>query len=479
MYSRRSEEVTRISQRLAGIHIPVFSVLESQMGDPVLSHWIGADGVVAGTALGRVSAYIFDNPVSASYTSSTAVETKDKDVSNTQRDRSTPTPSDTTQDSSTVTDGKDTKTEAAPSPPTINEVGGVEPLEASSANPDGTLAIDMADDGYDVDEGDDSCGCDGWKFSNLTSFFVTVMNYIRCGGGSVDAAQLDDVLPGRYTVFASFSDEAVRAVFIHNRQLYCLIGTSAISVYDVDKYALLSEYRLSLSRNAGYKQITFAACKILVDCMRGSTILDPVAKKQTSSTHRVYPSNVLDFNGTEMMCYYRNVNKYFVQVITLDNDVAKKVLFSISMPKSVFLVTHGRFWGSDRLVVVTDLLSISVYKYHEVTVPIAKRRLRVDLVALCGGFSDFLAVLTKDAMIKLLHGHTLETFFRIPLYPATFELGWPYTLVNYGNIISFTSDEGVYCLRLPRKVTAAASQWRENGSLGVHGIHEERQDINN
>ncbi|CDR97589.1 hypothetical protein, conserved [Babesia bigemina] len=473
MYSRRSEEITRISQRLAGIHIPVFCVLESHMGDPVLSHWIGADGVVAGTALGRVSAYLFDNSAPRIAKSSTTVDAKDDGGSNSKLDQSSSKPSETAQESSTSAHGDDSKSDATLPSATNAAVGGVESPETSPANPDGTVAIHVAEDECDVDKGDDSCGCDSRKFPNLASLFGTVMNYIRCGKSGADPVRLDDVLPGRYTVFASFSDEPIRAVFIHRRQLYCLIGTSLISVYDVDKYALLNEYRLSLSRNAGYKQIAFAACKILVDCMRGSTILDPVAKRQTSSTHRVYPSNVLDFNGTEMMCYYRNVNKYFVQVLTLDRYVSKKVLFSISMPKSVFLVTHGRFWGSDKLVVVTDMLTISVYKYHEVTVPIAKRRSRVDIVALCGGFSDFLAVLMKDSTIKLLHGHTLETFFRIPLYPATFELGWPYTLINYGDIMSFTSDEGVYCLRLPSKVIAVASEWKDNGSSVDHDIHGE------
>ncbi|ORM40328.1 uncharacterized protein BXIN_2036 [Babesia sp. Xinjiang] len=439
-----SEEVARASRHLSGLHIPVFAVLESQMGDPVLSHWIGPDGVVAGTALGRVSAYLFDYPVTPKSNSSSA------SADQSWQDLSSPNNSESANADSTPSNGDNTQTRSSAND-SPKKTGSD---DRSSAPPDGAYIIGVADGGSDTDSEYDSDG-GGGRFRQFTSMCVAIMSYIRCGGSGTSKTNVSEVLPGRYTVFASFSHEAVRAVFIDSRLLYCLIGTSAIAVYDIDKYALKNEYRLSLSRNAGYKQITFSGSKILVDCMRGSTILDPVSKTQISSTHRVYPSNVLDFNGSEMMCYYRNINKYFVQVVTLDSDTTKKVLFSIAMPKSVYLVTHGKFWGRNRMVVVADMLTISVFNYRKMTVPVAKRRLRVDVVALCGGFRDFLAVLTKDSMLNLLHGRTLETFLQIPLYPATFELGWPYTLVNYDNVVSFTSDEGVYCLKLPRKVLSA------------------------
>ncbi|GIX65548.1 uncharacterized protein BcabD6B2_49830 [Babesia caballi] len=452
---RVSEEVSRASKRLSGIRIPVFAVLESQMGDPVLSHWVGPDGIVAGTALGRVSAYLFNNAMPSDATLSAAESATEETGVPLQ---ASPTASDA---------GYSPRVPVTDATATSDAAALITPREA----PEGAVVIGMPSGPHSYDSGYESeYGAEdyGGRLRQLTSQCLGFMNYIRCGGAEASKAKIGEVLPGRYTVFASFSDEAVRAVFIHNRMLYCLIGTSSIAVYDVDKYTLANEYRLSLSRNAGYKQITFAGCKILVDCMRGSTIVDPVSKKQINSTHRVYPSNVLDFNGSEMMCYYRNINKYFVQVVTLDDSV-KKVLFSIAMPKSVYLVTHGKFWGRGRVVVVTDMLTISVFKYHQLAVPVAKRRLRVDIVALCGGFRDFLAVLTKEATLKLLHCRTLETFFSITLYPATFELGWPYTLVNHDTVISFTSDEGVYCIKLPRKVMRVASAWREEDSQNTTG----------
>ncbi|EDO07090.1 uncharacterized protein BBOV_IV007340 [Babesia bovis T2Bo] len=447
-----SDEVADASRRLSGLEIPVFSMLESQMGDPVLSHWIGPDGVVAGTALGRISAYLFDIPSSVNSDLSTVTVEKPMDTPSPPITSESDDPSPPSGDAAIAT--VDLPTASPPEDSPNNDAPLVPPQESHSD----AVYIGMEDSLYEGDEDHGSSG--GFRFKQLTSLCVSFMSYLRCGSNGISKSSICDVLPGRYTVFASFSNEAVRAVFINNRLLYCLIGTTAIAVYDVDKYALRNEYRLSLSRNAGYKQITFSGCKILVDCMRGSTILDPVAKTQISSTHRVYPSNVLDFNGSEMMCYYRNINKYFVQVITLDNDSTKKVLFSIAMPKSVYLVTHGKFWGRDRIVVVADMLMITVFNHRMLTVPVAKRRLRVDIMALCGGFRDFLAVLTKDANLLLLHGRTLETFHSISLYPATFELGWPYSLINYNRILSFTSDEGVYCLKLPSKVLTVASEWQ-------------------
>ncbi|GFE53940.1 hypothetical protein BaOVIS_013440 [Babesia ovis] len=426
------------------------------MGDPVLSHWVGPDGVVAGTALGRVSAYIFDRPVTPS-SDPTYVTVKQRSGEKSPTTSSDASPSNAPAPDTNVAADTSANTDTTG----VSNDTDATTRETNTSNE----AVLIGMDDYIYDEQDPE-GCAGGRFRQLTSMCVAFMNFIRCGGGGgVNKPNIDEVLPGRYTVFASFSNEAVRAVFINDRLLYCLIGTSAIAVYDVDKYALRNEYRLSLSRNAGYKQITFAGCKILVDCMRGSTILDPVAKTQISSTHRVYPSNVLDFNGSEMMCYYRNINKYFVQVVTLDNDSSKKVLFSIAMPKSIYLVTHGKFWGRNRIVVVADMVTISVFNHRKLTVPVAKRRLRVDIMALCGGFRDFLAVMTKDATLLLLHGRTLETFHQIMLYPATFELGWPYTLVNYDHVISFTSDEGIYCLKLPTKVTQVASAWREDDTV--------------
>ncbi|SJK86487.1 conserved Plasmodium protein, unknown function [Babesia microti strain RI] len=46
-----------------GENYPVFRLLECQLGDPVLAHSLSTYGVVAGTTLGRVSAYIFDYPL--------------------------------------------------------------------------------------------------------------------------------------------------------------------------------------------------------------------------------------------------------------------------------------------------------------------------------------------------------------------------------------------------------------------------------
>lgn len=463
-------EVSEAEGLLAGTKVPIFAVLESQMGDPVLSHWIGPDGVVAGTALGRVSAYLFDRSL---VLASTVAGRFDTGTTNIQEglkpDEHAPNrPCDVFHPDFAPSDEPATNVDESSTFPKDNpNIGAGVAMEPRDQGSD-SVRIGIT---YDTDDdvGNDECHkeCMEGRFKQIATLCFTLMNYIKCGGGLQVKRNISEVLPGRYTVFASFSDEAVRAVFIHGRMLYCMIGTSAIAVYDIDQYMLKNEYRLSLSRNAGYKQIIFANCKILVDCMRGSTILDPVEKKQISSTHRVYPSNVLDFNGSEMMCYYRNINKYFVQVVSLHSDSAKKVVFSIAMPKSVYLVTHGKFWNHDKIVVVADMTSISVFKYLELTVPVARRRMNVDIVAVCGEFKNFLAVITKDSTLRLLHEHTLDTFFKLSLYPATFELGWPYTLVSHKNILSFTSDEGVYCFKMPRKVLRVASKWHRHPTVEI------------
>lgn len=458
-----TEEVAEASRKLSGTKVSIFAVLESQMGDPVLSHWIGNDGVVAGTALGRVSAYLFDLPDPyLSGVNEFSLQKSATAQNGQQNDGDDPSPLQPADSSHADVNSLSEEVEKEENIPTkkSREDVGLKEVYKDDVNNAVIIAVSDDIDTKGIDEANNLNNYEGTlrRFASLCS---TLMGYIRCDGRPQKRVSIDEVFPGRYTVFASFSEEAVRAVFIHNRLLYCMIGTSAIAVYDVDQYTLKNEYRLSLSRNVGYKQISFSNCKILVDCIRGSTILDPVEKKQISSTHRVYPSNVLDFNGAEMLCYYRNINKYFVQVVSLEVDATKKVVFSIAVPESVYLVTHGRFWGTDRIVIVCDMLTISIFKYLEMIVPVARRKMRVDIVAVCGGFDNFLVVLSKDSTLKLLHGESLETFFSISVYPATFELGWPYSLMSYKNILSFTSDEGVYCLKIPQKVLQISSTWRK------------------
>lgn len=45
--------------------------------------------------------------------------------------------------------------------------------------------------------------------------------------------------------------------------------------------------------------------------------------------------------------------------------------------------------------------------------------------------------------------------------------GWPYTLVSHKNILSFTSDEGVYCFKMPRKVLRVASKWHRHPTVEI------------
>ncbi|KAK2195118.1 hypothetical protein BdWA1_003420 [Babesia duncani] len=261
--ARDGKKNTVRSRACTLLQIPIYRVLESQMGDPVLSHWIGADGVVAGTALGRVAAYIFDCPTFELMHGSHAPN--NQSISN--------------DDSIPLVD-----------------------IESGSVS---------ARDQYSPRPNNDST--EGVKASFLNAF-----NFLKIR--QPEKTRLHKDLPGRYTVFASFSDEAIRACFIHKRLLYCMVGTSSIAIYDVDAYTLKAVYQLHIERRVGYQQIAFAKDKILIDSMRTTTILDPITQEQRNPLQRLYPSNVLDFNGNAMVCYHKNYKDYLVQVFFLDND---------------------------------------------------------------------------------------------------------------------------------------------------------------
>lgn len=173
-------------------------VLESLMGDPVLSHWIGPEGIAAGTALGRISTYLFPQKADSNKASGSPYKSKSDYSGNKE----------------------------------VNHV---------------VIPVEVEHSPRDVESNPaDSCSISSKNDTN--------------GSKNCNIKDESELEGGRYSVFATYSDEPVYSVFVNENTLVCLIGTSYLMIYDTVNYKVLSQCSLHLTSSTIKGVLLYCSC---------------------------------------------------------------------------------------------------------------------------------------------------------------------------------------------------------------------------
>uniref|UniRef100_A0A3B0MSG0 HIT zinc finger containing protein, putative n=1 Tax=Theileria annulata TaxID=5874 RepID=A0A3B0MSG0_THEAN len=388
-------------------------VLESQMGDPVTSIWMGKEGIVAGTALGRVSSYIFN-----SHIGNPTISSIDKD---------------TTLADDSATTGSSTKTKKA---------------KTKKSLPSNSEVVVV-----DIDKLESSI--DGLKLNS------TSPNY--------DSRDPSSRVVGRYVVYSSYNDECVNGVYISEGKLYTLVGLNNIIIYDIDRYSIHSDVYVnneisSASPYKNYKQIIQNNNYVLMMCNNTIVLMNLTEVETEGSVLKltyvdtnVHLENILEFKFPYVVTCKTNteennskcVNIYSIKK-TSNNNARSREMYDLALINKIavdnkqHLVTNCKIWDNT-LTVVTDLLILTLYAIHDVDGNIiARKRLSYDILDVnCG---ENVLLLLKNSQILVLNKklHVLNKFSIL----STFELGWSYNLVNYNNVFCYNSDEGIYIFQL-------------------------------
>ncbi|KAF5153107.1 hypothetical protein TpMuguga_03g02665 [Theileria parva strain Muguga] len=397
-------------------------VLESQMGDPVTSFWMGKEGIVAGTALGRVSAYIFNSNLETHTNSSTNNDTTLADDPPNIR-------------SSTKTQEANTKNQHL-------------------SNSDVIVEIDKLESSIDNSK------------QNSTSL-NTKSTPSKC-----DNKNSSTKVVGRYVVYSTYNDECVNGVYIFEGKLYSLVGLNNIVIYDIDRYTIHRDVYVNNEINStslykNYKQIIQNNNYVLIMCNSTITLMnlteaeseDGVCKIQyVNST--IHIENVLEFKFPYVVTCKINteennskcVNIYSLKPVdTMNNTNSKSremynlaLVNRINIDNKYHLVTNCKIWDN-MITVVTDLLVLTLYDINDADANIvSSKSFSYDILAV--NCSENILLLFKNSQILILNKE-LEILSKLNIL-STFELGWSYNLVNYNNVFSYNSDEGIYIFQL-------------------------------
>ncbi|UKJ89029.1 hypothetical protein MACJ_002275 [Theileria orientalis] len=387
-------------------------VLESLMGDPVLSHWIGPEGIAAGTALGRISTYLFQQ----------------KPVSKIESARSYKSKSDYS-----------VKKE-------VNHV--VIPVEVEynprdvESNPVESPSISSKNDTNETN----NCNIN-------------------------EENELDS---GRYSVFATYSDEPVYSVFINENALVCLIGTSYLMIYDTVNYKVLSQCSLHLTSSTikGFKQVIQDGKLVLVSSIKGIVLINLTnGEIHLLNNKSIINNNILSFQFPYISTTSFNYEEKHEKLIGVykihlkganlynrdthfntiyDDNGLEMINELILKEKRIHLITLCKLWSS-YIVVVCDLLTILLYNREDNCLH-KRKTVKYDILSINSEFEDYFIMLDKNSSLNLVNSN-LDILHTFNLYPSTFEIGWSYNVVSYKNLISFNSDEGIYYMKLPENLT--------------------------
>eukprot|EP00920_Eleutheroschizon_duboscqi_P002631 GHVT01006172.1.p1 GENE.GHVT01006172.1~~GHVT01006172.1.p1 ORF type:complete len:530 (-),score=124.98 GHVT01006172.1:389-1882(-) len=173
--------------------------------------------------------------------------------------------------------------------------------------------------------------------------------------------------------------------------------------------------------------------------------------------HRDYA--VCDFDGTHALCLVRSPGAPFiVRLVALTagppapnsgEPSGAPVVYERRMRSKRAFVTVAKLWAPNRIVLATNGCSLECFdcRLPPETPPLLLRGNKADVIALDASRPDRLLALAKNACLQG-YDPSGRCLFRLTCKPATFFTGWPKLLTSLGDVAAFTADQGVYLLNL-------------------------------